>query len=153
MGKKLVNDESWNHCFGCSPHNERGLRLTFTQNDDGTIESRIRIPGYLVGPPGTVHGGIQAALLDEVMGMAASASQAEEALAVTAELRMKYRRPVPVEATLLVRGRLVRAEERNLFVSGEILGPEQDVLTEAEARFRSLERGPALQAGGPEGAA
>ena len=108
MAKRLVNDESWNQCFGCSPHNDRGLRLTFLQNDDGTIESHIEVPAHLVGPPGTVHGGIQAALLDEVMGMTANASLERQAtLAVTAELRLKYRRPVPLGQTLVVRGRLV----------------------------------------------
>ncbi len=145
MAKKLVNDESWNQCFGCSPHNDRGLRLTFNQNDDGTIESHIEVPGHLVGPPGTVHGGIQAALLDEVMGMTTKASlEAEATFAVTAELRLKYRRPVPVGQTLLVRGRLVRTEDRSLFTVGEILGPEKDVLTEAEAHFKAPKRGPAL---------
>ncbi len=144
MAWKLVNDESGNQCFGCSPYNDRGLRLMFSQNDDGTIESRIEVPGHLVGPPGTVHGGIQAVLLDEVMGMAANISlETEATLAVTAELRLKYRRPVPVGQTLLVRGRLVRTADSSMFVSGEILGPEQDVLTEAEARFKAVERGPA----------
>jgi uncharacterized protein (TIGR00369 family) len=144
MVKKLVNDQSGNQCFGCSPYNDRGLRLTFSQNDDGTIESRIEVPAHLVGPPGTVHGGIQGVLLDEVMGMAANISlETEATLAVTAELRLKYRRPVPVGQTLLVRGRLVRTADSSMFVSGEILGPEQDVLTEAEARFKAVESGPA----------
>ncbi len=144
MEKKFVNDESGNQCFGCSPYNDRGLRLEFCQNDDGAIESRIEVPAHLVGPPGTVHGGIQAVLLDEVMGMAANTSlETEATLAVTADLRLKYRRPVPVGQTLLVRGRLVRTADSSMFVSGEILGPEQDVLTEAEARFKAVERGPA----------
>lgn len=145
MARELVNDEPWNQCFGCSPRNELGLRLRFTQNDDGSVESCLQVPDHLVGPPGTVHGGIQAVLLDEVMGMTArlsldEAGDGDGVLAVTAELRLKYRKPVPVGPTLVVRGRLLRTETRNLFVAGQILGPGEEVLTEAEARFKALDR-------------
>ena len=143
MARELVNDEPWNECFGCSPRNDRGLQLRFTQNDDGSVESRVRVPTHLVGPPGTVHGGIQAVLLDEVMGMTARLNLGDTGdWAVTAELRVKYRKPVPVGPTLVVRGRLERTEGRTLFIAGEILGPEQELLTQAEARFKALDRGP-----------
>ena len=140
MEREWVNSEEWNRCFGCSPHNELGLRLTFTEQDDGTIESRYQAPEHLVGPPGTVHGGIQAVLLDEVMGMTARiAVGSASGWAVTAELSLKYRRPVPVGNALLVRGRLLRTDGDNLFIGGEILGPDQEVLTTAKARFKFLE--------------
>ena len=139
MEREWVNSEEWNQCFGCSPHNERGLKITFIENDDKTVESRVHIPEHLVGPPGTVHGGIQAAVLDEVLGMTARlGSGAETGWAVTAELQLRYRRPVPIAVSLVVRGRLLRAEGKNLFVTGEIVGPNQEVLTEAEARFKAV---------------
>ena len=147
MARELVNDEPWNHCFGCSPRNERGLRLRFTHHDDGSVETRVAMSEDLVGPPGTVHGGIQAVLLDEVMGMTARLSldadpDADEGgvLSVTAELRVRYRAPVPAGPPLVVRGRLVRSEGRNLFVEGRILGPDDVVMTEADGRFRVLDR-------------
>ncbi len=139
MEKELVNAEPWNKCFGCSPHNERGLRLTFTHRQDGTVESHFQAPEHLVGPPGTVHGGIQAVLLDEVMGMTAYVASGKEAtFAVTAELSLKYRRPVPVGSVLMIQGMLLRNDGDHLFIRGEILGPDQEVLTTAEARFKSL---------------
>lgn len=139
MSEVIVNDEPWNHCFGCSPHNDRGLRMTFRRMDDGSVESRYQVTEHLVGPPGAVHGGIQAALLDEVMGVAARVnSEASTGWCVTAELSLKYRRPVPIGQDLVIRGTLLRSEGDNLFMGGEIVGPEEDVLTTAEARFKVL---------------
>ncbi len=141
MVNDLLTAEPWNRCFGCSPHNDRGLKLTFTQTGDGTVESRYQVPDHLVGPPGAVHGGIQAVLLDEVMGVTARVnSGAETARAVTAELRLRYRRPAPVGQTLVIRGKLLRTDGDNLFISGEILGPDREILTVAEGRFKALRR-------------
>ncbi|MHC4934112.1 MAG: PaaI family thioesterase [Planctomycetota bacterium] len=143
VAREIVNDQPWNQCFGCSPHNERGLRIVFVENDDKTVESRVFIPEHMVGPPGTVHGGIQAAVLDEVLGMAARlGSDAGTAWAVTAELQLRYRRPVPIGVDLVVRGKLLRTDGKNLFVTGEIVGPNQEVLTEAEARFKAISDAP-----------
>lgn len=140
MDGELVNDEEWNRCFGCSPHNRSGLQLRFKQNHDGTVECRFEAAEHLAGPPGVMHGGIQAVLLDEVMGMTARVnSDGDSTLAVTAELKLRYRRPVPLGQSLRVRGRLERAEGDDLFLSGEILGPDGEVLTLAESRFKARE--------------
>ena len=81
----------------------------------------------------------QAVLLDEVMGMTAYVASGKEAtFAVTAELSLKYRRPVPVGSVLMIQGMLLRNDGDNLFIRGEILGPDQEVLTTAKARFKSL---------------
>lgn len=154
MERVLENGEPDNQCFGCSPHNERGLQLEFVQLDDGTVQSRYEVADHHVGPPGIVHGGIQAVLLDEVMGITASAhlrSPADAATpepenqqrrwAVTAELDLRYRGPVPVAQSLLIRGRLNRIDGRDLYISGEIIGPDERVLTTAEARFKVVGEG------------
>jgi acyl-coenzyme A thioesterase PaaI-like protein len=86
-----------------------------------------------------VHGGIQAVLLDEVMGTTARIhAPTETTVTVTAEMQLKYRRPVPIAEPLLIRGRLLRAEGRDFFITAEILDGDDQVLTAAEARFRAL---------------
>jgi len=54
-------------CFGCSPHNEGGLRLVFTAHPDG-LQARFRLGRSFESYPGVVHGGLTGVICDEVMG-------------------------------------------------------------------------------------
>jgi acyl-coenzyme A thioesterase PaaI-like protein len=54
-------------CFGCSPVNDRGLQLTFTDVGDG-IETRLLFDRAYESYPGVVHGGILTTVCDEIMG-------------------------------------------------------------------------------------
>jgi acyl-coenzyme A thioesterase PaaI-like protein len=85
-----------------------------------------------------VHGGIQAVLLDEVMGAAVQRGFQEEGDFVTAEMSLRYRRPANVEQELLLRAELKRSEGRDYFVEGEILDSSGEVLTRASARWVKL---------------
>ena len=57
---------------------------------------------------------------------------------VTADFNLRYRRPVATNTTLVIRGRLIRREDPHLFLEGEIVDAEGQVLTTAEARWRRL---------------
>lgn len=54
-------------CFGCSPANEKGLRLEFVRVHDG-IEAALRFDRSYESYPGVVHGGMSSTVCDEVMG-------------------------------------------------------------------------------------
>lgn len=56
------------HCFGCSPHNASGLRLTFTPRADGALVAAFRLGRAFESYPGVVHGGLIGVVCDEVMG-------------------------------------------------------------------------------------
>jgi len=84
-------------CFGCSPANPVGLRLRFRRRGE-RIESRHVIGDRFHGAPGIAHGGIVAAVLDE-MSCAAVFFTADRRV-VTGELAVRYERPVPVETPL-----------------------------------------------------
>jgi acyl-coenzyme A thioesterase PaaI-like protein len=81
------------------------------------------------GPPGRVHGGQVAALLDEVVGVAAFAAGAP---GMTVTLGVEYRRPTPHGTPLEIRARLDRWEGRKRWVSGEVLAGGE-VTARAEA--------------------
>ena len=142
MEELVVNDGPDDRCFGCGHRNERGLKLRFRVRER-EVEAEYTADEALCGAPGVVHGGIQAALLDEVMGMAAHAGdRSGEVDVVTADFRLRFRRPTPSGVPLRVRARLVRVEGRDYFLEGEIVGPDDEVLTRAEARWRRIERPP-----------
>ena len=141
IGETFVRDDSENVCFGCSPHNPRGLQLRFTRTGDNTVTCRFTAASHLAGAPGVVHGGIQATVLDEALGMAARTGFGgeEEPSLVTAEFRLQYRRPVPLGEPVVVRAELVRADGRDFHVEGRIESEAGEVLTLAEARWRRID--------------
>ena len=81
------------------------------------------------GPPGRVHGGQVAALLDEVVGFAAFAAGAA---GMTVSLTVRYRGPTPRGVPLEVHARLDRWEGRKRWASGEVLAGGR-ITAEAEA--------------------
>jgi uncharacterized protein (TIGR00369 family) len=136
----IVHDGPEDRCFGCGHANERGLKLVFRPTDGG-VETEYQAPEHLAGAPGVIHGGIQATLLDEVLGMAIHVAQGhEDHQHVTVDFRLRYHRPAPTEQALRVRGRCLHTEDRDVFAEGEIVSPEGEVLTRAEARWRRIER-------------
>ena len=49
IGQKMVFDDPDNVCFGCSPHNERGLQLGFTHVGPGRVEGEYLAPAHILG--------------------------------------------------------------------------------------------------------
>ena len=128
-------------CFGCGQANAQGLRMTFSRYPDGTVESRHVTAPHHCGVDTVVHGGIQATLLDETMGVAAQLAldaAATNAPCVTAEMQLAYRRPVPMVDEVVVRARLLRVEGRDLHIEGAIVADDGTELTTAVSRWRQL---------------
>ncbi|MDJ0789724.1 MAG: PaaI family thioesterase [Myxococcota bacterium] len=136
----IVHDGPEDRCFGCGQRNEDGLRLRFREIGEGQVEAEYTAPTKYDGAPGIVHGGIQATLLDEVLGLAIDrVTDVPRMDVVTADFKLRYRRPVPSGVPLRIRGRTVATEGRSFFVEGEILDAAGEVLTRAEARWVRLD--------------
>ena len=105
------------------------------------MEVEYTVPEHFRGAEGVVHGGIQATLLDEVMGLAVHTTLAkEEHKVVTAELNVRYRKVTPTEVPLVIRAS-ADARRRAEPVPYRPRSPTQsgDVLTEADGRWRTAE--------------
>ena len=57
-----------NHCFVCGRNNPYGLHLKFYESSPGEVIVEYTVPEQFQGYPGVVHGGVVAAILDEVTG-------------------------------------------------------------------------------------
>ena len=132
--RKIVFDEGRpNTCFGCGADNPGGLRLEFSETDDG-VEVEYAVPAHLQGAPGIAHGGILATIMDEALCMTAYAKLGVPV--VTGELTVRYLKPVPVEQTLLARGRIAETKGHSAFIEGEILlAATGEELARARGRF------------------
>jgi uncharacterized protein (TIGR00369 family) len=129
----LLKPNPANLCFGCGGANERGMLLTFEQDDAAQrIRGNFRLGPEYQGGAGFIHGGIIATVLDEVMG---KACRFRGVHAVTAELTVEYLKPVPVDADLLIEGHEVEMTGRNLFIVGDIRNVAGQVLARGKGRF------------------
>ncbi len=118
------------HCFVCGRDNPAGLYMQFYDNGENEVESRYTVPGCYQSYPGVVHGGVLAAMLDEVVGRVAMIGDHHHFM-MSVRLEVLYRQPVPIETPLHVRGRVVRMRGRLGKAHGEILLPDGTVACEA----------------------
>ena len=107
--------------------------LWAVRSDEGAMELRgrafFRYP--YEGPPTCVHGGVIAALFDELLGAMTILNGTP---GMTGTLTIRYRRPTPLLAPLDLEARITSIEGRKIFASGGIRH-EGELTAEAEGIF------------------
>lgn len=130
-------------CFVCGQDNPRGLRLCFRQDEDSEV-SAVWSPGAeWEGFSGIVHGGVVSTVLDEAMSKAVAATNTE---ALTAELRVRFRRYVATGGTFVIHGWIVKRNRRLIEAEAALTATDGTEHAHAWARFLSL---PAKDTGSP----
>ena len=105
------------------------FRVRYYRDLDGQLVARVWFGPETEGPPGNAHGGSIAAVLDEVLGLAAWA--AGYAI-VVGKLNIHFQKLLPLQTVVEVRSRVVSVEGRKVMVHGGIHGPEEVVYAEAD---------------------
>jgi acyl-coenzyme A thioesterase PaaI-like protein len=85
------------------------------------VEAVVQFGHGVDGHPGVVHGGILALVVDDVLGFAYSVADPSVEVAVTANLNMNYRLPVPSGSRVLVRAWLLERFDRKLVFSCRVV--------------------------------
>ncbi|MBM0124925.1 PaaI family thioesterase [Pimelobacter simplex] len=98
---------------------------------DGAVSGTVNLGISYQGPPGCVHGGISALLLDHTLGVANAHAGTS---GMTGTLTLRYERPVPLHTDLVVRGWQERVEGRKIWSHGTITSGDE-VLVRAEGLF------------------
>lgn len=125
------------HCFGCAKENRHGLHLHFQETPDNAgVQCEVRVPRRFEGPPGHVHGGIIATILDEAMG---KVNRRKGVVALTRHMSIDYLQPVPLATKLRVLGWPVKVEGRKHFHAGEIRALDDTVLARGEGMFVAVD--------------
>lgn len=130
--KKLTNPwqglEGYN-CFGCAPENPAGLKMEFFEKDDEII-SLWKPNGVYQGWLETLHGGIQAVLLDEICAWVVI--RKKQTTGVTFKMETKYLKPISTnEQQLTIKARLKEEKRHVLFIEAEIYNEAGEVCSEA----------------------
>eukprot|EP01080_Neovahlkampfia_damariscottae_P011766 gene11766-5104_t len=126
---------------------------SFTRNHNGMIrmayqgyykESKKLLSGVVYfgenvqGPPGCVHGGCIATLIDSMMGGVIWISGHR---AVTVNLNVNYRKFIPLDSEVIFEVKLDKIEGRKLFVSAKLKSLNGEVLhNDASAIFLTMKK-------------
>ncbi len=118
-------------CFVCGRSNPVGLYMQFF--DDGELEvvSDYTVPAHYEGYPGIVHGGVVAAMLDEVVARVSMIGDHHHFM-MSVKLQILSRQPVPTETPLRVVGRILRLRGRLGKAEGRIILPDGTVAAESQ---------------------
>ena len=108
------------HCFVCGVNNPYGLHLAFFDNGVDQVWCDYTIPEHYQGYPGVAHGGVVAAILDEICGRTAMIADTEHFM-MTAKMEVRYRRSVPIGRPVRVTGCVLRNVRRTVQARGELL--------------------------------
>ncbi len=122
------------YCVVCSQSNPLGLGLKFSVHDDGSVSASFCGRFALEGFEGCLHGGMIASLLDGAM---TNCLFAHGHVAMTAELKVRYRKPVFTGQQMLIRAWIARSQAPLHLLEAEI---KQEGCAKAIASAKFIER-------------
>ena len=119
-------------CFACGRENPLGLHMDDFDLRKGEVTARFSPRTHYRGAGVTLHGGVAAAALDEILVWAGIL--VERVISVTGRLELRYRKEATVADTIKLRSRVDERRGRRLLASGELLVDDQ-VRVEASGLF------------------
>ncbi|MEX1164906.1 MAG: PaaI family thioesterase [Nitriliruptor sp.] len=118
-GDRIVH---FDECFVSGPWNPLGIAIDVHRDGDEAV-ARVELGPAFEGAPGRSHGGIVAAIFDDVQGYLLTFTNTA---AFTGEITVRYLAATPIGQPLEFRSRLVRREGRKLYCEAEARVTEGD---------------------------
>ena len=125
-------------CFVCGLNNIAGLKASFFETDDGRLVATFTPREEHQSYPGRMHGGIASTILDETIGRAIMVGNVKEVWGVTLELKVEYKKPIPLGTELRVVARITEENSRFFSGTGEILLADGAVAVTASGRYMKV---------------
>ena len=137
---RKINNPWKNHkgydCFGCSPDNPIGLHMEFFEEDNevrGYWSPQTHFQGWI----DTLHGGIQATLIDEIASWVVF--RRLQTTGVTTRLNVIYRKAVmTTEPQLTLRAHLVDHRHHIATIKVTLENADGQLCTEAEVIYCTM---------------
>lgn len=126
-------------CFICGERNAAGLHMRFYEQEDGTLLGKFTAQEEHQGYPGRMHGGVISAALDETVGRAIMVRYGEVIWGVTAELNVRFFKPVPTGVPLTVVGRIDTDRSRVFEGTGRLFLPDGTVAAESTGKYVKMD--------------
>jgi uncharacterized protein (TIGR00369 family) len=132
--KVLKKQNNASKCFICGIHNDKGLHAKYYELENDQVVAVVEGDDLHQSFPGRMHGGIISALLDETIGRAIQIKH-PDTWSVTIDLTTKFLKPMPLNETLYVVGRIEKERHQIYFGEGYICDKNQNILASAKARY------------------
>lgn len=130
--KKILNP--WRHqegynCFGCAPNNPAGIKMEFYEDGDEVISTWKPRPDYQ-GWINTLHGGIQAVMLDEICAWVIIRKL--QKTGVTSKMETRYMKPVmTIDDHLTLRAHITEVKRNIVLVEANLYNSSGELCTKA----------------------
>jgi acyl-coenzyme A thioesterase PaaI-like protein len=121
-------------CFVSGPANPLGVAMT-VQRDGEDAVARVVLGPAFEGAPQRAHGGIVAAIFDDVMGYVMAISGTP---AYTGRLQIAYHQPTPVAEELVFRARVTGRERRKVLVESQAYNAAGEKVASSEGVFVTI---------------
>lgn len=111
--------------FVSSSRPENPIKINYLVNPDeaNTLYGDLEFRSGAEGPPGHIHGGCQAAVLDELMG---SCCWANKHPVVAKKIEVEFIKMLPMSKQYKLFAKIEKIEGRKVFVTGQILADEEE---------------------------
>jgi len=115
-------------CFGCSPHNECGLKMTFFESGEEVV-SYWKPDEHFQGYTNVLHGGIQTTLMDEIASWFVYVKL--KTAGVTSKMEIKLKKTVFLnKGEITLRAKLLEMKKNIAKISVRIFDADENVCTE-----------------------
>ena len=132
---KVLSKQYNSHmCVICGMLNTAGVRGQFYNMEDGSVGGLFTYRSEHQSYPGRVHGGLLASMIDELAGRVLWTDRPDQ-IAVTMDLNVKYRKPVPYDVPLKGRGVYTQKLSRAYSAKCYIMSMDGEVLADGEAKY------------------
>ena len=128
----MQKQPSSDNCFVCGRKNPIGLKMRFYTADDGCVYADYTPRAEHQSYPGVMHGGLITAMLDEIIGRTAIASNL---WCMTAKLEVRFKKSVPIGAPLKLKGTITKQTNRLIEGRGEIRLADGTLAVEATGTY------------------
>jgi uncharacterized protein (TIGR00369 family) len=121
----------YSNCFVCGNLNDYGLKVDFFY-DKGIARAEYVAGEKFQGYKDLLHGGIISALLDEVMIKAVIATGI---LVVTAEIQVKFIKPVRIGEKLFLEGKITGEQKKIFTAEGTVSNSKGEIVATGKGKF------------------
>ena len=131
---RLNNDI--NNLCDCIPKSPLSswLNASIVKAYPGEVELEFIVTPKLTNPAGVLHGGIQCAILDEVVGMTGASLEMDKFL-YAIDLKVDYIRKARLGQTLSVKGKIIKLGRNIINCTAEIFSKDCKLIAQAKSNL------------------